>query len=214
MNKTGNNVKLLNGTQSASSFVLLSRQLITSGSVFGSGSMTSGNDAIIVNELKKLMGAIQRYLVQYVGYLAGDLASLPPNINASVMQMLSTTFFNLRKPLLLSTIYEDYRVFASSLIPAFQNISTQVSNCQAAQSQLNAALQKASILDDIQKLQEYIKGLKKNYAVIPDQDVSVPFATIKEPYKTYIKMFGFPEGMLWEPDKIAFVDEYLKVQAL
>jgi hypothetical protein len=210
MNKT-NNVRLLNGSQSASSMVLLSRQLLYDGTTMGG--QTTG-DAFIVEYLKKLMDAIHQYLDQYIGFLKGDLESLPPNIDTAIIQTLSSTFYNLKKPSLLSTVYEDYRVFTTSLISSFQNISLQVSNCQLLDSQLQSALEKASILDDINKLKEYIKKLKSSMQVIPDQIVSVPLASIKEPFNTYIKMFGFPAGMLWEPDKLGFVQDYLNIKSL
>ena len=90
----------------------------------------------------------------------------------------------------------------------------QVTTCELIDSQLHAALEKAAILDDIDKLKEYIKNLKSTFSLIPDQIISVPMANIKEPFNTYIKMFGFPAGMLWEPDKLGFVEEYLKIKSL
>ena len=59
-------------------------------------------------------------------------------------------------------------------------------------------------------LQQYINGLKKDYNAIPDQNIDVPKAGIKEPYKTYIEYFGFPEGMIWDPDRLSFVVNHLK----
>jgi hypothetical protein len=82
------------------------------------------------------------------------------------------------------------------------------------ESQLHSALEKAAILDDINKLKEYIKKLKSRMDIIPEQIVSVPLAQIKEPFNTYIKMFGFPAGMLWEPDKLGFVEQYLNIKSL
>ena len=210
MNKTSN-VRLLNGSQSASSIVLLSRQLLYDGATMGG--QTTG-DAFIVASLKKLMDAIHQYLDQYIGFLKGDLASLPPNIDTAIIQTLSSTFFNLKQSSLLSTVYEDYRLFTTSLVSSFQNISLQVTNCQLMESQLQSALEKAAILEDITKLKEYIKNLKSSMQGIPDQMVSVPLATIKEPFNTYIKMFGFPNNMIWEPDKLGFVQDYLNIKSL
>jgi len=211
MNKTSN-VRLLNGSQSASSSVLLSRQLIYDGIAPGSGK--NPQDSLIISSLKRLMDAIHQYLDDFIGYLKGDLESLPPNIDTSIIQTLSSTFYNLRQPSLLSTVYEDYRLFTTSLISSFQNISLQVSSCQLMESQLQSALEKAAILDDINKLKEYIKKLKSRMDIIPEQIVSVPLAQIKEPFNTYIKMFGFPAGMLWEPDKLGFVEQYLNIKSL
>jgi hypothetical protein len=211
MNKTGN-VKLLNSTEGASSTVLLSRQIRASGATAGEGTGGSGFNPVLVDNLNRLMGAIRQYLADYIGYLTGDLQALPPNINATITQTMSTAFYQLKNNALMSTVYEDYRKFANSLIPAFQNITNQVIACNDINSKLEAALEKASILDDINKLKAYLDQLTRTHAIIPEQTVTVPLATIKEPYNTYIKMFGFPAGMLWDPDKIAFVYHYLNNQ--
>lgn len=207
MNKTGN-VKLLNSTESASSIVLLSRQIRASGATSGS-STGSGFNPVLVDNLNRLMGAIRQYLADYIGYLAGDLQSLPPNINATITQTMATAFYQLKNQALMSTVYEDYRRFANSLIPVFQNITNQVLACNDINSKLAAALEKAAILDDINKLKAYLDQISRTHTILPEQQVTVPMATIKEPYNTYIKMFGFPAGMLWDPDKIAFVYNYL-----
>jgi hypothetical protein len=178
------------------------------------GSGKNPQDSLLISSLKRLMDAIHQYLDDFIGYLKGDLESLPPNIDTAIIQTLSSTFYNLRQPSLLSTVYEDYRLFTTSLISSFQNISLQVSSCQLMESQLQSALEKAAILDDINKLKEYIKKLKSRMDIIPEQIVSVPLAQIKEPFNTYIKMFGFPAGMLWEPDKLGFVEQYLNIKSL
>jgi len=211
MNKT-NNVRLLNGSQSASASVLLSRQLIYDGVT--KGGVGAPGDAFLISYLKKLMEAIHKYLDDYLGYLTGNLSELPQHILASDVAQIASVFYGLKQTPLLTTVYEEYRGFVNTLISSFQNISFQVSACQNIQSQLQIALQKASILDDITKLKAYIQGLKSSFSLFPEQIVGVPLATIKEPYNTYIKMFGFPPNMVWESDKLGFVEEYLKIQSL
>ena len=208
MNKTSS-IKLLNNTQSGSSIVLLSRKTLLDGESSGGQNPV---DLLVLKYLARLMDAIQKHLNSYINYLKGDLSSLPLNLTPENVLFLSNTFFNLRHPSLLNTMYEKYRLFVTSIISSFENISLQVNTCKGIESQLNSALEKASILDDANKLKEYIQKLKNTFQVIPDQIVSVPLATIKEPYNTYIKMFGFPQGMLWEPDKLAFVSQYLNIQ--
>lgn len=205
MNKLSN-IKLLNNTASTTAGVLLSRQ--TTGSA--SSSNACSPTIFILNNLIKLMTTIKYRLSTYVGYLSGDLKELPKNINSSLLQSLSLSFYILRQPTLIGTVFEQYRLFIISLIPAISNISTQVSNYENLKSQLDGALAKAAILDNMVLLQEYINGLKKDYNAIPDQKIDVPKAGIKEPYNTYIEYFGFPEGMLWDPDRLSFVVDHLK----
>jgi hypothetical protein len=203
------NVKLLNGVSSASANVLLSRQLTGPGTT-----ATISVEQIIVTNLRKLMAAIQTQLTTYIKFLSGDITKLPSNINESVVRSMSSVFYNLRQPNLNASIYEQYRLFANSLIPVLQNVSTKVLEYQNIENQLKVALAKASILDNIKLLQEYVQNLKKNYNIIPDQELSVPKASIKEPYNTYILTFGFPENMLWDPDRLTLVTNILKTKGL
>ena len=203
------NVKLLNGVGSASANVMLSRQLTGPGTT-----ATVSVEQIIVSNLKKLMAAIQTQLTSYISFLTGDITKLPSNINDSVIRSMSSIFYNLRQPNLNASIYEQYRLFANSLIPVLQNVTAKVLEYQNLEGQLKVALAKASILDNIKLLQEYIQNLKKDFNIIPDQELSVPKAFIKEPYNTYILTFGFPENMLWDPDRLTLVTNILKSKGL
>jgi hypothetical protein len=57
----------------------------------------------------------------------------------------------------------------------------------------------------LKKLEEYINNLKNRtlVTIIPEVDVNVPLLTIKEPYNTYIKVYGLPSGGAFDPDKLA-----------
>lgn len=67
---------------------------------------------------------------------------------------------------------------------------------------------KASILDNIDDLTAYIQGLKRNINVLPDQAIGMTVAPqIKEPYNTYVRIFGFPDKALFNPDLLATVKD-------
>ena len=199
-------VRTLNGGAS-SSIVTFTRQ---SYSMIGSGSGDSTN-TIIVDKLKKLMFAIESYLAEFIGYLSGDITELPKQFNLNIIYKLSSIFYSLKVPSLKSTVYEQYRLFTLSIVSSLQNINTFVLNCQETSGLLEATKEKASILDDIKKLQEFINNLKTKFMLIPEQTVTIPMAQIKEPYNTYIKLYGFPENMVWDTDKLAFVIQLLKL---
>ena len=62
--------------------------------------------------------------------------------------------------------------------------------------------EKASILDDIEKLKEYINSLKKNMSLFPDIDITIVQAHIKSEYAEYIKLYGYPVGGVFDMDKL------------
>ena len=66
-----------------------------------------------------------------------------------------------------------------------------------------ATTEKASILDDKTKLQEYINHLLGARSILPDSKVTIITAEIKAEYAEYIQMYGFPDGAVFEMDKLA-----------
>jgi hypothetical protein len=208
MSKTGS-IKLLNNRSSTTPGVSLSRQTSSAATSGASFEASKANETLITN-ITNLMNTIKLGLSIYIPYLKGDLEALSSNINDSIIQSLTNSLFLLKQPKLVSTVYEQYRLFAISLIPIFKNIILQIASYKNLQNQLDDALAKAKILDNMTLLQEYVNSLKSNFNLIPDQTISVPKALIKEPYKTYIDLFGFPEKMAWDSERLMYVTELLK----
>ena len=65
--------------------------------------------------------------------------------------------------------------------------------------------EKASILDDMVKLREYINSLKKNMSIFPNIEVTVVKAQIKPEYLEYIKLYGYPENSIFDMDKLGAI---------
>lgn len=183
---------------------------IGSGTGTGTGTDPYGNSVLIIEKLILLMNKIQSELMNYINILKGDLSLLPTVMNQSEVLNLSNTFYSLKVPILNKTVYEEYRVFVTNFITSFNNINTFVLNCKEKSILLDETLKKASILDDVNKLTEYINNIKKNIGLF-NTEVSVTKALIKEPYNTYIQLYGVPDKLLWEPDRLAYVNNLLNL---
>lgn len=105
----------------------------------------------------------------------------------------------------------------SKLYPEFENIRTSTTRALAGlyqgvqqyivlkntQANLKSTTEKASILDDKTKLQEYINHLLGARSILPDSKVTIITAEIKPEYAEYIQMYGFPDGAVFDMDKLA-----------
>ena len=93
--------------------------------------------------------------------------------------------------------YEHYEKFRNMSIQTIQSIWKsiyQFRELKDALGQIETLEDKVDILDDTEKLKEYIESLaKKIKPIIPEQTVTMPMAQIKEPYFTYIQIFGVPD---------------------
>lgn len=76
---------------------------------------------------------------------------------------------------------------------------TEYASCKFTVEEL---MEKLKILDDPEKLRDYILRFKsKNY--FPDTSVQIIKAKINPEYLEYIKLYGYPEGNVFDPDKLA-----------
>jgi hypothetical protein len=68
-----------------------------------------------------------------------------------------------------------------------------------------------SLLYDPVKLQDWINGLKQRRSLFPESKVQVRSATLKPEYALYVKIYGFPPGAVFEPDKMSAVLNMLNI---
>jgi len=100
-------------------------------------------------------------------------------------------------------IYEQLRRSTKFSLEGLYKSIEQYSKLTNTETILKNTKAKAAILDDMVKLKEYINGLKKQVSVFPDMNITIIRAEIKPEYAEYIRMYGFPEGGIFDMDKLA-----------
>ena len=115
--------------------------------------------------------------------------------NSLALQLLSLSKTN--------PVYEQIRkTIARSLEGLYQGVLQYILLINT-EYKLIIANEKASILDDPCKLREYLEHMKETLCIIPDSEVSVITASVKPEYLKYIEKYGYPEGGVFEVDKLA-----------
>lgn len=99
--------------------------------------------------------------------------------------------------------YENIRISTTRALAGLYQGIQQYVLLKNTEANLTATKEKASILDDKTKLQEYINHLLGARSILPDSKVTIITAEIKPEYVEYIQMYGFPEGAVFEMDKLA-----------
>ena len=99
--------------------------------------------------------------------------------------------------------YENIRISTTRALAGLYQGIQQYDLLKNTEANLTATKEKASILDDRTKLQEYINHLLGARSILPDSKVTIITAEIKPEYVEYIQMYGFPEGAVFEMDKLA-----------
>jgi hypothetical protein len=99
--------------------------------------------------------------------------------------------------------YEQIRTtIAKSLEGLYQGVLQHILLINT-QYELIKVSKKASILDDMCKLREYLEHMKETLCILPDSEVSIVTASVKPEYLQYIQLYGYPEGGVFEADKLA-----------
>ena len=102
-----------------------------------------------------------------------------------------------------NTVYEQIRkTIARALEGLYQGVLQHILLINT-EYKLIIASEKASILDDMCKLREYLEHMKESLCILPDSEVSIVTAAVKPEYLKYIQLHGYPEGGVFEVDKLA-----------
>ena len=169
----------------------------------GNGNGQISNEASLIHQL-----VINKCVIQlsdyFKSYASGNFDSVVDSLDPAVFANISVAL----NKLIANKKYMDYEFIRSNLVNSLNALwqsVRQYMDLQKVLRELVAAEARISILDDLVKLEEYINSLRNHtlVTIIPEVDVNVPLLTIKEPYNTYIKVYGYPPGGAFDPDRLA-----------
>jgi hypothetical protein len=91
-----------------------------------------------------------------------------------------------------------YRHFVADTLDMLQQSLNNLIFCDNKDVVLEHYKNKAAILDDEEKLLEYLNNKKRRMTIFPDKSVTVPMATLKPHYAEYIKRHGVPPNLQFD----------------
>ena len=128
-----------------------------------------------------------------------------------VIGILTKKYYNFLSIKLYQIVYNEYPIYEQlrktlrySLQGLYKSIQ-QYNVLLQKTKQLTQMTEKASILDDINKLKIYVNGLKGTTNIFPDLNITAPLARIKPEYAEYIRLYGYPESGIFDMDLLAVI---------
>ena len=125
-----------------------------------------------------------------------------------VSKILNRKYYQYLSVKLSKITYIDYPIYEQlrrsirySLEGLYKSID-QYNKLTSTETILKTTKEKADILDDMAKLKQYITGLKKQVSVFPDMNITIIRAEIKQEYAEYIRLYGYPQGGIFDMDKL------------
>lgn len=138
-------------------------------------------------------------------YSKGNFYAVTNILTQATYNKLSINLANLAAEANKYPEYEIIRTSTTSALAGLYQSIIQYSEYVDIQAQLELCKEHEAILYDPVKLKEYIEKMNQRRHIFPESKVQVISATLKPEYAEYIKQFGFPEGAVFDPDKLAFV---------
>lgn len=162
--------------------------------------MGSGEFPLIKKLLETpLVGYVQTTINEYyLGNFDKLLTLLPKEKLEDLMRVLHSYKKNAKK----FPIYEKMRSLLKLYLEGLIKCVTQYLELLNLKSQLDHCEERCGILDDIKKLQEYIEELQRGMRIFNPPPQNVVCAVVKQEHATYLRMYGYPVGGIFDVEKL------------
>jgi hypothetical protein len=162
----------------------------------------------LYTRLASYIGTIRTLLYEYS---KGNFYAVANILTREVYNRMSTELLSLAVNPIKYPNYETFRVTYTSALEGLYQSILQYSLLVDTNVKIDNLQYYKDVLTDPKKLKDYIESLKRSNKVFDDAVVQIPKAGIKPQYAEYIKRHGFPEGGVFEMDKLADIMNDLNI---
>jgi hypothetical protein len=156
----------------------------------------------------KLSNYIDSIKILFYEYSLGNISIVESILTRQTYETISVEFTKLSVNEEKYPKYEKLRKNYVYAISGLYQSLLQNLNLTELSNRLNSAIDRASILDDPEKLKEYINKFKSY--IFPDTSIKIISVKIKPEYLEYINLYGYPSSNIFEPDKLGEIILRLK----
>ena len=155
----------------------------------------------LFSDLSVVVSDLNTYLHNYS---IGNYEYLVENMTELVYYDLTQELSKLQQDPNQYPEFENIRQSATKSLEGLKRAILQYKECENTSQQLEIARNRAGILDDKAELKKYINSLVGSLSLFPDIEITSVAATLKPEIAIYIKLYGFPNGGIFDTDKFAF----------
>ncbi len=162
-------------------------------------SSTTTNDEL--NQIKKLLTSNFAISIQNVirFYYAGDFGKVLELLNKQNLELYSRLLESFKKSSITYPAYESVRLVLKLYLQGLTKSIEQYLELENSKIRVSTLSERAAILDNMDKLQEYINGLNRTvnlFRTIPP--VAVVEAKILPEHAIYLQKYGYPVGGIFD----------------
>jgi len=163
-----------------------------------SGGNPTTTNVQTLSKLKKLYNDVGDPLTIIMNnYINKQFTEVTENIKTPDYTQLIRNIFNAKLTSLPE--FEKVRVTLVDIMRMLSQGSLQYKEKIGLKQQLDAALERAGILDDMDLLQEFINNLNKGFTLFSHESTLSSLQLVPE-YVQYINLYGYPENHIFNPE--------------
>lgn len=171
---------------------------------------TNSQSAMLVGMYTKLSKLVETVNTLMAEYARGNFYAVANLLTQTQYNNYTLSFASLAANPSQYPDYENIRKSSTSALTGLYQAIQQYSSYVNLELQLEIAQEKLNILYNPELLKEYISNMRGNRQLFPESVVQAPIATLKPEYAEYVKLYGFPEGAVFDPDKLAIIIRRIK----
>ena len=153
-------------------------------------------------KLSVFVSAIQNLLAMFSAGRFLDVAAL---LTPQVYESLSKNISDLAADPVKYPEYENIRTSEVLALQGLYQSIRQQSDLVNLENALTTAEECCATLRDPVKLKEYLDMMQRNSNIFPDSTITAAKAVLKPQYAEYLRLYGYPEGGIFDIDKLSAI---------
>ena len=193
-------------------------------SVSGSGSnsntyytnnpnITTDGSPIILTYYTQLADLLDTLIKLFYNFSIGNYNYVETHLTDTFYYNLSIKLISLQQDGYLFPDYENFRMTITRGLEGIKKAMNLYKTLESTNIKLEMTQARADILDNMDKLKEYINSLGGAVSIFNDVTVTSVAAQLKPEIAIYLKLYGYPEGGVFDMERLANAINLSKIQA-
>ena len=175
--------------------------------------ITSDGSPIILTYYSQLGDVLDTLIKLFYNFSIGNYNYVETHLTDTLYYNLSIKLLSLQQDGYLFPDYENFRITLTRGLEGIKKAMNLYKTLEGTNIKLGVVQARADILDNMDKLKEFINNLGGAVSIFNDVTVTSVAAQLKPEIAVYLKLYGYPEGGVFEMEKLANAINLSRIQA-
>lgn len=185
----------------------MSKSIFTNSALMQKTVFDKLSSTIVSDEFLQIKRLLKTPLAIYVEmtineYYLGNFEKVLELLPKEKLEGLMNILYSYKKNSIKYPTYEKVRSLLKLYLEGLIKCITQYLDLLNIKTKLEKCEERCNILDDMKKLQEYIDELQRAMRIFNPPPQNVVCATILQEHATYLRMYGYPVGGIFDVEKL------------